>query len=278
MSASRPRKSPFIRYFDKTPPGIACPHFWLLSHANGCPYQCTYCYLSLTFRRRMNEWFSNLDDLEREVAAWLEHDGRMLLSSGELSDSLAVSAEWLERVYPLFARQSRHVLLLLTKSAAGAMGAYEPNESVVVSFSVNADDVSRRHERDAPSSIERLRAAYRLRRRGWRVRLRVDPMLPVPGWREAYARVAEVVNQVQPERVTLGSLRYFPGLRRRNRGFPGHRCERDGPDGRMRLPRSQRLAMYAWMIDRIEAPVGLCKEIADIVQELNRKPECNCTL
>ena len=67
----RKRKSPFIRYFDKTPPGIVCPHYYLLAHANGCPYECAYCYLSLTFRQKKCEWFTNLGDMESDIRAWL---------------------------------------------------------------------------------------------------------------------------------------------------------------------------------------------------------------
>jgi len=36
----RKRHTAFIHYFDKTPEGIICPHFWVLAFANGCPFAC----------------------------------------------------------------------------------------------------------------------------------------------------------------------------------------------------------------------------------------------
>ena len=50
MVTRRERKSKFVKLFDKTPPGVCCPHFYELVLSNGCPYDCSYCYLRLTFR------------------------------------------------------------------------------------------------------------------------------------------------------------------------------------------------------------------------------------
>jgi hypothetical protein len=36
-----------IVYFNKTPPGIACPHFFELRWAFGCNFDCQWCYLLL---------------------------------------------------------------------------------------------------------------------------------------------------------------------------------------------------------------------------------------
>ena len=39
-----------IRYFEKTPKDICCPHFYELNWAYGCKFNCAYCYLQGTFR------------------------------------------------------------------------------------------------------------------------------------------------------------------------------------------------------------------------------------
>lgn len=275
----RTRKSPFIRYFDKTPPGIVCPHFFILAHANGCPYDCSYCYLTLTFRQKKCEAFTNLADMEREVACWIENTQTpSVLNAGELADSVAVDFAWFAPIYGLFAKQTRHVLLLLTKSTASELERWEPNPSVIVGFSVNAADVSAQYERGAPPSMERLAAAERLKRRGWRVRLRLEPMLPAPNWQTAYQPALQRIGEIGPERLTVGSLRYFPALRRRHKGFPLIRVERDGADGRMRVTRSLRLEMYQFVRSHLPFPFGLCKETADLHATFNPLPHCNCTI
>ena len=276
MITYRVRKSPFIRYFDKTPPGIVCPHFWLLSHANGCPYNCSYCYLNLTFRGKKCEAFTNLDDMCGEIAAWLHHDEASMLNSGELSDSLAIDTAWFARAYELFANQRNHTLLLLTKSTAEALRRYEPTRSICVSFSINADAVSRAFEHGAPLGSERLAAASELASAGWRVRVRLDPMLPVEDWREAYEPICKAIAELRCERVTLGTLRYFPALARRNAGFPRMPGTKDGPDGRIRLPKDLRAEMYSYARGLIGMPVALCKETEEMVSSLGVARECNC--
>ena len=44
-----------IKLFDRTPPprkdtDVVCPHFLELKWANGCPFNCAWCYLQGTFR------------------------------------------------------------------------------------------------------------------------------------------------------------------------------------------------------------------------------------
>jgi len=270
----RKRKSPFIRYFDKTPPGIVCPHYYLLAHANGCPYECAYCYLSLTFRQKKCEWFTNLGDMEGDLRAWL-------FGVGELADSLAIDSTWFQVAYRLFtgpANPIGHTLLLVTKSEATELLEYEPHPSVVVSFSVNAESMASKHERGAPSPKLRLDAAAELKRRGWRIRLRLDPMLPCSNWREAYLPTVKRIAEIQPERVTLGSLRYFPSLPRYHPDFPSMPVKRDGPDGRYRLPYSLRIEMYEFVREHLNMPFGLCKETDALHAAVKPDPRCNCTL
>ena len=68
---TRLRKSKFVRLFDKTPDSVVCPHFYELILSNGCIYDCSYCYLKLTFRGKNtptlfnNEWA----EIENELAS-----------------------------------------------------------------------------------------------------------------------------------------------------------------------------------------------------------------
>jgi hypothetical protein len=34
----RVKSGKFIRKFDKTPPGIFCPHFWVIALGQSCPH------------------------------------------------------------------------------------------------------------------------------------------------------------------------------------------------------------------------------------------------
>lgn len=288
----RARRSKFIRYFNKTPPGIVCPHFYILAHGNGCVFQCAYCYLQLTFRGKVLQTvFTNTDDILREVDQFLTRENPSVLNAGELSDALAVDDRTglTKELVPRFASQDRHLLVLLTKSTnVDNLLSLEHNGRTVVSFSVNAADVAAKYEIGPPSPWERVDAARRAVAAGYRVRFRVDPIIPVPGWENSYRSLLErIMEECPPERITLGSLRYFPNVKTyartlgRDTSVFDYASERTPADGRRRTPTARRLRIYRYLIDLIPGgvEVGLCKEteachralgITDVV--------CNCTL
>ena len=216
----------------------------MLAFANGCPFECQYCYLNLTLRHWPEPTvFSNTARMYQEIRDWLYATPKpSVLNAGELSDSLVWDREikFTENLVPLFAGQDRHKLLLLSKSAAiSDLLKLPPTPQVITSFTVNAEAVSAKFERKAPAPEKRLAAARALKLRGWPVRLRVDPLIPVPDWEEQYGRLADEINEIQPDTLTLGSLRFFPTLRHHSKSgaevFEYGVDERD-PDGRWRVP------------------------------------------
>lgn len=286
----RKRYSLFIHYFDKTPPGIVCPHFYILAHANGCSYACDYCYLRLTLRHYPEPTvFSNTARLFQELRDWLlTREEPSVLNTGELSDSLAWDpvTNLSANLVPLFSVQNQHKLLFLTKSTAvDNLLDQEPSPQVIASFSVNASEVSSRYERGAPPPEKRLEAAAKLKAAGWPVRVRLDPLLPVPDWKDCYERIIEKINQLAPQVVTLGSLRFFHNLLAhapKDTDVFSFGKDHGDPDGRLRLALDTRLEMYRFCLDRLAGlRVGLCKETEKVHQELGlpgQHQSCNCTV
>ncbi len=291
----RQRKSNFIRLFDKTPPGVVCPHFYILAHANGCPYDCAYCYLQLTFRGNVGPVvFQNLDDLAREVRQFLELPEPYVLSAGELSDGLALDdVSGLSRlIVPMFANQNRHKLLFLTKSDnVDQLLDLDHAGRTIISFSINTPSVANAYERAAAPAEKRFAAAEKVKAAGYPVRFRIDPIIPLKGWRPMYEELFDEVIATGPERITLGTLRYFPNVKSfarklgRDTSVFDVATERSPEDGRFRIPFDKRVLIYSAIFDRIDGrvPAGLCKETArcwDAVAAncaLDAKL-CNCTL
>jgi spore photoproduct lyase len=287
----RPRRSRFIRYFDKTPPGIVCPHFYILAHANGCVYNCAYCYLQLTFRGQVRQTvFTNRDAMFAEVRQFLARAEPSALNAGELSDALAVDhlTGLSRRLVPMFAAQDRHTLILLTKSAnVDNLLGLEHNRRTVVSFSVNAPAVAAAFEPGAPPPAARVAAGARVAEAGYPLRFRIDPVIPVPGWEEHYRElVADILATAPPQRITLGSLRYFPNVRAYARKLGrdptvfDYAAERTPADGRRRVALSLRTRIYNHLMDLIPAgvEVGLCKETDECHRALALpRIVCNCT-
>lgn len=170
-----------------------------------------------------------------------------------------------------FRAQKDKYLLLVTKSTAEPLKGVEPSEQIIVSFSVNNELVSDHYERGAPPSMERLKAAANLMHIGWRVRLRLDPI--VDGY--DYKPICYAIRWLDVERVTVGSLRHyarvykftpvrFPGLSR-------------GDDGRLRYTMERCIEIYQNIASWLGFQPALCKETKILWAELGWKFEgCNC--
>ena len=286
------RRTRFVQILRTTPARTVCPNFYVLSHANGCGFApaCDYCYLRSTlWYLDAPRVFTNVDDLVGDVRAWIARDDleSTVLNSGNLSDSLG-----LERERPLAARLVEefrseaerkgrpHALLLVTKGGreeTAPLAGLAPSPNVIVSFSLNSPAAAAIHERGAPPVEDRLAAARALKAAGWRLRIRIDPM--IVGYR--YADLAARVGGLAPERLTLGCLRADRGLLRKGNGVFSALEPLEEPDGLARYPLADRIHMYREAIDALSggSPVGLCEETADVWTAVGLDPEtktCNC--
>jgi DNA repair photolyase len=269
-----------------------CPNFYVLAHADGCGFtpQCTYCYLksSLWYLGGKPQAFTNEDRMVAEVRRWIGRDRleSYVLNTGNLSDSLTFeeSRPLIGALVETFRGEARgrpHTLLIVTKGGrreCRVLFESQPCPNVVVSFSVNNPEVARKYERGAATVADRMGAAARLKRMGWRVRMRIDPMIQG----HDYAGIVEAVRKLRPERVTLGTLRAERNLPRfvENGMFRGLVSPED-PKGLARYPVPVRLAMYRPAAARLRrtCSVALCEETPEVWDALgldkDGKP-CNC--
>lgn len=275
MIERRRRKSRFVKLFDKTPSDVECPHFYELVLSNGCPYNCTYCYLKLTFKGNTNPvLFSNdWTEVEKELEA-VQYG---VFSTGELADSLAIEPPLLEDALSYFSSQRSRFMLLLTKSTnIQPLLRRKPSDSIIVSFSVNSASAHAKWENSTPSPTERLEAAKKLKSEGWRVRIRIDPIV-IDDCFSQYESVCKIVNELNPERVTIGTLRHYRGLFNFSPEAPQKgliHC----PDGRMRYPLSTRVSAYRQVKDWLGIQPALCKETKAVWRRLGWNfLGCNCT-
>jgi len=287
-----------ITRFNKTPrpveeTDVVCPHFLQLKWATGCPFRCAWCYLQGTLRflpTKTKPHIKPYPKIEKHLKVFLEQaDGHPeLLNSGELADSLMYEkngSPFSKFMISLFQGQNKHRVLLVTKSVYIAnLLEIDHNGKAVVSFSLNAPNVARIFEK-APPVDERVEAAAKLSRAGYEVRIRIDPLVPLPGWEQDYRALMELVfSKFRPSRITLGSLR---GLRStinfaRDRRWVAF-LEEPSNWG-LKVAFEIRLRMYQTVLDYLASSygyhqVGLCKETLAIWDALGmnyRQIKCNC--
>jgi spore photoproduct lyase len=295
-----------LRRFDKTPFPVAetdvvCPHFMLLAWANGCPYNCAYCYLKGTFRfygqkpnGRVPIVFKDRDRLRKEFVTFLNVKDlpAEIINTGELSDSLMDEAQepskgsmpFSEFIMQYF-KDTQHKVLFLTKSANIAnFLKNEWQKNVILSWSINADGVAKTWELYAPNVYERLYAAQQVYKQGYEVRLRIDPMVPVENWKLHYADLVEkIFEMLTPSRVTLGCLRGLTTtiIYCKDKSWTKYLAEKS--NWGKKPPFNQRLEMYHFVIDLLKQKglknFGVCKDTLGMWKALRLDPtqiKCNC--
>jgi len=137
-------------------------------------------------------WADDHYDDEEMIKEVPDHEE---LSPYEIADKMYPGLDFIDYIY------SGPILLLVTKSAN--IPNWSPSPNIVLSWSVgNNMNV----EHGAPARAVRLEAALKARRLGWRVRLRIDPIIQkTPP--DSDSILDFIKRAVKPERITLGAMR-----------------------------------------------------------------------
>jgi spore photoproduct lyase len=212
--------------FVKPCPGTAemlCCRYVVLSPIVNCPLECTYCVLqsyvnrpAITVHTNVEECLSQLDSYLAAVAP----GGLVRLGTGELADSLALEEPtgWAERLVHDVAGRTNAVLELKTKTAlVEPLLGLDHGGRTIVAWSLNPEGIVRREELKTVSLDSRLDAASRIQAAGYLVAFHFDPLIHYPGWEADYRalvdRLARAVDSRRVAWISLGGLRFMPGLK-----------------------------------------------------------------
>jgi len=287
-----------IKRFDKTPlparsTNVICPHFLELKWAYGCPFNCAWCYLKGTFRflpTKTKPVIKDYGKIELHTRRFLEEVATPeILNTGEIADSLmgeGLNEPFSKFIIPMFEEQNRHKVLFVTKSDnIKHLLEISPHNQVIVSFSLNADEVARRWERGAPSVDRRIEAGRKLSQAGYEVRIRIDPIVPIPDWEMYYADlIDQIFTNFTPSRITLGSLRGLQSTINGCRDTSWLEYLKENSNWGKKVDFETRYEIYATIIDQLKKnydyeEVALCKETMAMWAKLGmdyKKIKCNC--
>ena len=292
---------------------MVCPHFDRLKlAANGCFYQCDWCYLKLTYRAAFPfiTIRAQYDVIKEQLHKRLSQtNGPVIFNTGELADSL--SMEHLTRAAREFIpwignTENGHIFMLTKSDNVDDIMDLPHNNRTIIAWSMNNDEISKRFEIGAPAFEKRLNAAQKVQKAGYPVRIRIDPIVPFDGWQEAYKKsIDEIFCKISPENITLGTLRFEEGFyNMRNSIFT------TGPDltdfmetmtpmfppkwfkntkkpksGKYSFPEKQRAEIFRFAINEIrkhsDCKIALCKESAAVWKKVKlplSKCACACQL
>jgi len=293
---------------------IVCYPYRHFNAVGNCPYDCAFCYLA---GNRGNlkcpaiKLYTNLPDVLAAIRKVADRaPGPVLFYGSKLQDLVALDplTRYSETLVPFAAEHPNVRLLFLTKSAS--IERFLPLEHrghTILSWTLNAEPVIRQYEIGTPALDERLLAARRAAEAGYEVRFIFMPMIPVEGWREAYAEaVQKALRAVRPSRITLGGICMYRSalnaMRRRvaqngteafsvtspeNASVPFRALQPPAfARDRYRFREEVRREIYAHMLACIReadpsVPVSLCLETPEVWESVGLRPEeapCNCLL
>jgi spore photoproduct lyase len=308
-----PTSNDIVDVFAMPDDRVVCPHFDRLKLAsNGCFYQCDWCYLKLTYRAAFPfiTIKTQYDKVKEQVHRRLSQTkAPVIFNTGELADSL--SMEHLTRAarefIPWFGHSKNGYLFMLTKSDSVDQILDSPhNAHTIIAFSMNDEKVSRKFEIGAPPFERRLEAARKVEEAGYPLRIRLDPIVPIEGWREAYSEtIKRIFQRISPERVTLGTLRFEEGFYNMRNTilttgpdlpklmedmapmFPPKRLKglKRPRSGKYSFPQRQRVKIFRFAMKEIrkysDCRIALCKESPGVWKKLGlplSKCSCVCQL
>ncbi len=227
--------------------------YFSLDLAEGCRFDCVYCYLQSYLNNGALVIFVNRDGLEEELQSLASEP--VWISTGILTDSFLAEEHhpmigWLSHRLP-----ERSTLELRTKSANVEI-LNDPQisrQKLVIAWSLSPENVVTNYEYGTSSVAQRMDAAKRAGELGYRIAFHFDPVFHFDGWREAYGKLFSDLQEFNSKKIaflSIGLFRYMPDLgsiiRKR---FPYHEILTEeffpDKDGKYHYLRSIRKEMYA---------------------------------
>jgi len=283
------QKGKFIKHCPCTPDVVPCGYYNLNLHT-GCPYDCSYCILQAYLETKEPVYFTNFEDMEKELLEISRTHRYLRIGTGELTDSLALDPQtnYSQKILSIFEKFPGIVFEFKTKSThVGNILNYKKKngeilKNVVMAWSLNPQQVIEREELLTPDLFSRLKAIGKVQQAGYKVGIHFDPIVIFDGWKDAYlGLIEEIAKIIEPSAIawwSLGALRFPYSLReyifkhRDSRLFEGELIK--GHDGKYRYFKPLRIELFQYIKQKIQAliaaevPLYLCMEDKEVWREV----------
>lgn len=286
------QKGNFVKHCPCSPEAISCGYFNLNLHT-GCPYSCSYCILQDYLETKDPIFFTNIDDMERELVRFTKKQKYLRIGTGELSDSLAFDTEtkYSKKILSIFENFPEVIFEFKTKSInINSILKYKKVlKNIVVSWSLNPQIIIEREEHFSPDLNSRLRAIAEVQSKGYKIGIHFDPIILIENWKTYYRNlIKEISKIISPKNIawwSMGTLRFPHSLRKYifkfkdSLLFSGELIK--GYDGKHRYFKPIRIEVFKFIKQEIQSiisdkiPLYLCMEDVELWEEIF--PEIYCT-
>jgi len=281
----------FLKKCPGASPGMVCCNYYVVNLSKNCIFDCSYCFLQDFLNNNpLQVAYVNIDDLLQELEkVFTQFPGRTFrVGTGEITDSLALDSlvPYSKLLVPFFNKQKNAVLEFKTKSDCieNLLDQADPT-NVIVSWSINPQQIINLEEKGTPSLENRLNAARLCAKKGYRIGFHLDPIVLIPEWEDAYRGLVNILFDFIPssqiEWVSLGSFRYRSSLKSiikarhpKTMLFTGEHLP--SKDGKYRYLRQLRNKAYetiqAFLQEKSkELPIYFCMETKEVWEGVTGK-------
>jgi spore photoproduct lyase len=226
---------------------------YYLSYENNCPFNCLYCYLREYYGHGAFVFYVNIEDMFSELDEFKKKNA--MISCGIVNDSLVLDSitEITKDLIKYFKKREDLILEIRSKSKnISNLIELGGSENIITSFTFSPQEVIEKYELGTASLNERVEAAVKLQQAGFKIGIRIDPMINIEECNMRYSEMIEKIfsnlDRSKIANIGIGSMRYRKGLKqlvtkeRKTDLFYGEIIT--GIDGKERYFKKIRLDMY----------------------------------
>ena len=179
-------------------PNFGHPNFFYAVPMQNCLYDCEYCYLQGMYTSAHMVYFVNQNEIIQRVQELARELGELYLCIAYDNDILAleslfgVARTWMEGLR----EESGVTVEIRTKSANfSALSDLVAPPNFILAWTLSPQPVVDRFEQKTPPLKARLKSMQQALEKGWRVRLCLDPLLPVKDWSRVYGELFQALDE-----------------------------------------------------------------------------------
>ncbi len=259
-----PFKGQFFKRCPGARPGLTCCNYFVLNLGLQCNMNCSYCYLQSFINSPLMRVYTNLDQALEELKTIGKEakDSQVRIGTGEVIDSLSLDplTMYSKDLIEFFRNYPNWRLEFKTKSALVDQFLDVPHAgNVIVSWSINPQNIITAEEHGTASLSERLLAAKKCVDKGFQISFHIDPMIYHDDWQKNYKElVGQIIQMFDPKDIpymSVGALRYQPEqkhLMRERFGMKSLSVAGEmfaGKDGKLRYDQKLRQEMFRFVYD-----------------------------
>lgn len=281
-------KKDFYKKCPCTKKAVYCGYY-IFNLGLGCIYECVYCYLQHYLNNSPGIIIpTNISDFFEKFPQEFSHSSvfkNVRLGSGEFGDSLALDeiTEWSLELIDFFRKRKEFFFEFKTKSKnINNLLKIKPEKNIIVSWSLNPQNIVDSLEFYTASLKERLSSARACTEHGFRVGIHLDPVIYYKKWEDDYSDLVNLIFETIPKEkiawMSIGTLRLIPELKKiiENR-FPENKILDEELfldfDNKLRYHPNLRIMIYkkiySWIRKRTKTvPLYLCMENKEVWREV----------